>query len=258
MTPVPALPAPKLPADARKRILDAALAEFVARGFDGASTNTIARAAGVAKGLVFHHFGSKSDLFLAVHEHVTAAVTAKIVEETGEPLDLFAWLRDVAIRKLRVLQQDPTAYRFAVVAHDAPPPLRVEIERRMSELRAKAWTHIRSSIDASRLRPGVSLEQAIETLALLGDGLDRRYMPRVAAMPGCGFAHLEQLTEEVWAHYERLRDGLYAPAAPAKLAKSAAPAKPKRPAAPAKSARTTRRTAASAARTARRPRKPRT
>ena len=65
MTPVPALRA-KPPADARRRILDAAVAEFVARGFEGASTNTIARVAGVAKGLVFHHFGSKSDLFLAI------------------------------------------------------------------------------------------------------------------------------------------------------------------------------------------------
>jgi AcrR family transcriptional regulator len=218
-----------LPEPARARILDAALAEFVARGYDGASTNTIARAAGVAKGLVFHHFGSKADLFLAVHDHVTARIGAQITSGMPERADLFEWLHELSLRKMRVLQRDPLAYQFVLSAREAPAPLRQQIEQRMLALRAETWQRIRGAIDASRLRPGVTLEQAIETLTILGEGLDRRYTPRIAALPDRGFSQFEALFAEVWVHYERLRDGLYAsPPAPRKSPPRSRPARPRR------------------------------
>lgn len=50
----------------RKRLLDAAEAEFSRVGFGGATTKAIARAAGVAQGLLHYHFGTKEGLFEAV------------------------------------------------------------------------------------------------------------------------------------------------------------------------------------------------
>jgi TetR/AcrR family transcriptional regulator len=50
---------------ARTAILSAAIAEFTAKGLSGARMDAIARAADVAKGLVFHHFGTKEGLWLA-------------------------------------------------------------------------------------------------------------------------------------------------------------------------------------------------
>jgi len=52
--------------DARSRILSAALEEFALHGAEAASTNSIAASASVAKGLVFHYFGSKTELYDAV------------------------------------------------------------------------------------------------------------------------------------------------------------------------------------------------
>ena len=48
----------------RSRILEAALAEFAEKGYKKASTNTIVREAKVSKGLLFHYFISKKDLFI--------------------------------------------------------------------------------------------------------------------------------------------------------------------------------------------------
>lgn len=50
---------------ARAAILAAAIREFTAKGLAGARMEAIARAAQVAKGLVFHHFGSKEGLWAA-------------------------------------------------------------------------------------------------------------------------------------------------------------------------------------------------
>lgn len=47
------------------RILDAAAAEFAARGLDGTRMEHVARRAGVNKALVYRHFGDKGGLFTA-------------------------------------------------------------------------------------------------------------------------------------------------------------------------------------------------
>ena len=50
----------------REEILDAALAEFAERGLHGASTEEIARRAGISQPYVFRLFGTKKELFRAV------------------------------------------------------------------------------------------------------------------------------------------------------------------------------------------------
>jgi AcrR family transcriptional regulator len=49
----------------RSAVLDAATKEFAAKGYNGASTDGIARAAGISQPYLFRLFGSKKDLFLA-------------------------------------------------------------------------------------------------------------------------------------------------------------------------------------------------
>ncbi len=49
-------------ADARRRILDAATELFARDGFDATATASIARLAGVPKGLLFYHFPTKVDV----------------------------------------------------------------------------------------------------------------------------------------------------------------------------------------------------
>jgi AcrR family transcriptional regulator len=50
----------------REAVLDAALDEFGERGFHGASTENIARGAGISQPYVFRLFGTKQELFKAV------------------------------------------------------------------------------------------------------------------------------------------------------------------------------------------------
>jgi AcrR family transcriptional regulator len=54
----------------RKAVLVAAMAEFASRGLHGASTERVARDAGIAHSYVFKLFGTKKDLFLADTERV--------------------------------------------------------------------------------------------------------------------------------------------------------------------------------------------
>ena len=56
-------------ASAPARILEAATAEFAARGYDGGRIEAIARRAGVNKALLYYYFDSKGALYEAVMEH---------------------------------------------------------------------------------------------------------------------------------------------------------------------------------------------
>ena len=46
----------------RRQIMDGARSVFLSAGFDGASMNDVARAAGVSKGTLYAYFSSKDEL----------------------------------------------------------------------------------------------------------------------------------------------------------------------------------------------------
>ena len=48
----------------RQRILDAAMEEFSRRGYEGASLNTVCAEKGLSKGIIYHYFSDKDDLYL--------------------------------------------------------------------------------------------------------------------------------------------------------------------------------------------------
>lgn len=56
--------------DTRTRIVAAAVALFAEQGYDATSVNQVVARAGVAKGALYHHFGSKDDLLYEVYREL--------------------------------------------------------------------------------------------------------------------------------------------------------------------------------------------
>ncbi|MCR9164362.1 MAG: TetR/AcrR family transcriptional regulator [Nannocystaceae bacterium] len=74
---------------ARSTILECAERLFLERGYAGTSMSEIAKASGVAKSLIHHHFGTKEALWTAVKQSCFAAYYAKQKELLSvEPLTL--------------------------------------------------------------------------------------------------------------------------------------------------------------------------
>jgi AcrR family transcriptional regulator len=65
---------PKEPVANRARIVKAAIAEFAARGFKGASMDAIASRTQTTRALINYYFGGKESLYIAVLEHVYAGI----------------------------------------------------------------------------------------------------------------------------------------------------------------------------------------
>jgi AcrR family transcriptional regulator len=72
-------PGSRDPERTRAVILKAATGEFTAKGLTGARVDDIARSAGVNKRMIYHYFGDKAGLYLAVLESTYMAIrTAEI------------------------------------------------------------------------------------------------------------------------------------------------------------------------------------
>lgn len=71
----------------RERIETAALALFVGRGVDAATTREIAAAAGVSEGAIYRHFDSKDELaaemFLKIHTRLATLIREAAREKRG-------------------------------------------------------------------------------------------------------------------------------------------------------------------------------
>lgn len=83
-------------AETRRTLLDAAREVFGEQGFTNASVAAVVERAGSSVGSLYHHFGGKTELFLALWEHhqasheqdATAAVTAARAGGETDPLAL--------------------------------------------------------------------------------------------------------------------------------------------------------------------------
>ncbi len=75
----------RLPAAQRRaQLLDAALATFAERGFDGASMNDVAEAAGVTKPVLYQHFASKQALYRELVDDIGARLETAIMDVVVE------------------------------------------------------------------------------------------------------------------------------------------------------------------------------
>lgn len=76
-TPEPAAPRRRNPELTRASLLKAATREFARHGFDAARTERIVKAAGCNPRMLYHYFGSKQRLYIAVLEDVYQAIRAR-------------------------------------------------------------------------------------------------------------------------------------------------------------------------------------
>src|SRR3954463_5536864 len=73
--------------DRRAAILDSALEVFSRRGYNGASIDEIATAAGISKALIYEHFPSKRDLHVSLLERHTQDIFVRLAQtaDTKDP-----------------------------------------------------------------------------------------------------------------------------------------------------------------------------
>lgn len=183
-------------AQSRERILASALTLFAERGYAGTSVRDIARAAGIAQGLLYNYFASKEDLLYALFTQAMADVHDSFgdAEQGGTPAER---LERLIRRSFEVVAAHRDFWKLSYSVRMQTVVL-VDLGERLD-----AWiATILATLEHHLRATGVAnpeIESAV--LFALIDGIAQHYVMRPDSYP------LQPIVECVVQRYSRLATG---------------------------------------------------
>ena len=192
--------------DRRTAILDAALEVFSRRGYNGASIDEIAQAAGISKALIYEHFPSKKHLHVSLLERHVQQIFVRLAEtaDTREPGEVR--LRAGVNAFLEWVEQNRDAFRL--LFRDT---FEVEVAEVLTRLQAQATGAIAALIAAEPVerRPQeTDRPLAVEAMAQQLSGSVQSLAIWWQSHPDIEREWLvERVMEYAWLGLERVRAG---------------------------------------------------
>lgn len=210
---------PSDPPTARTRILRAAEHVFASKGYAGATTQQIARLAGVQKRMVFYYFSSKNALYAHVLDGFLAGIRdihARFHEHPGP-----VGLQETVAGIIRFVAANPDPVRILLrEIMDDGPHLRRIVDRYVGPLFAEGIAETRRNMTAGVFHP----EDPMHTLVNIG-GLTMFYLlilPLLRQVWDRDPLAPETLDERVEATTRFVRDGMLAAGLPPEAPRRAA------------------------------------
>lgn len=164
-------------ARSRQRILEAALQEFSAKGYTVASLTTVCGEFGISKGIIYHYFKDKDELYLACVKKCFDEITAYLKQEaflSGTPEKQVQAYFD---GRLRFFANNPIYLElFADAAYNPPPALVPAINdcrREFDELNVSVLTELLSGCP---IRTGLDIPVIVEEFRIYMDFFNMRFM----------------------------------------------------------------------------------
>lgn len=193
-------------------ILDACLQTFARHGYERTTTAMLAEAAGVSKALIFHHFRSKADLYLALLDRCAALARASLDPSQLERADDFFEARERFSRiKFEFVHRHRDVYRVLKEAYLTPPAeLKDELERRQDALnteRREIWRRLFAKVP---LRKGVDRRQAFELVMLAIEHFEQKYLAEMTEDTELDPGHVRRFLRERHRFLGMIRHGIEA------------------------------------------------
>lgn len=165
-----------------EKILSAAVAEFGTKSYDSASLTTICKENQIPKGLLYHNFKNKDDLYLRCVEVCFHEMTAYLRER--EPTDETeqGYLQTILRCRQRFFQENPqygTIFFHAVL--QPPPHLRQEIRKIRREFDAFSVGCYQKFLEKLPLRDGITMDTALEYFIIFQEMFNGYFQNRMDA-----------------------------------------------------------------------------
>ncbi|WP_277758933.1 TetR/AcrR family transcriptional regulator [Pseudomonas sp. A34-9] len=139
----------------REAIIQAAIAEFRANGFEITSMDKIAATAGVSKRTVYNHFPSKEELFAEILNQLWARISAEQAVTYSRDQPLREQLLKMLQAKVQLMADENflTLARVAIAATIHSPERAQNMVERMGEREEGLTVWIRAAQADGRLKP---------------------------------------------------------------------------------------------------------
>lgn len=194
----------------RDAILNAALKEFVLQGFDHASTNVIAKEAGISKALMFHYVSNKQELFLAVYDYFTQLLDEHYFDQMNfAETDLFGRLRQSYLLQLKLVRQYPCILEFSKLSTATNcNAVNQALKERTANKQSSCYKLLFDCIDISKFRSGLDIEQCKQFIYWSNIGFTNQLLDDMRNSKNTSFdeAHIVSILD---GYFEELRKIFY-------------------------------------------------
>ena len=150
----------------RERIVNAAMSEF-SYGYKKASTDAIVRKAGISKGLLFHYFGTKENLYRFLVGYAMDIVQSEYFDMMNySHRDILESIWQMALLKRDITDQYPHIYDFlqSVQTHLKDSPNYEEISVIYSQKNKAAAQDIYDYCDITLFRDDINPQKAVDLI----------------------------------------------------------------------------------------------
>ena len=149
----------------RRRILESALAEFSEQGYGASSVNTISNGEGLSKGIIYHYFPTKDDLYLACVEECFQMLTGHLQSHTNmEGQTAEERLEQYFRVRLDFFEQNPQYQRIFCDAVIMPPAhLEAFIQEKKAPFDRFNIDSLNRMLEPVSLRSDLSREDVVDT-----------------------------------------------------------------------------------------------
>lgn len=172
-----------LDAPRRDALLNAALKEFSAQGYDNASTNVIAKEAGFSKALMFHYVGSKQELFLFTYDYFSDLLDKGYYSKMDYSVkDIFERLRISYLLQIELMKQYPRIFDFNKLSAKTKSE---EINKALEDrAKTKKTYEIFDMIDVSKFRADLNVEKCKQFILWANVGFTNQILDNIRNSTG--------------------------------------------------------------------------
>ena len=191
----------------RQRIITAAMQEFM-KGYRNARTDKIVKCAGISKGLLFHYFGTKKELFFFLFRYAIEIIGGEYKTGRFESRDFIDNIWQLSLLARELINRHPLVYGFLASSYfsfqDVFPGELHNFQNPVEELKQR----LLERADRSLVRDDLDPEKALRTILWTVDGYSAelaRFGHKVADYE----PHYDRIEKELGDYLELLRKALY-------------------------------------------------
>ena len=194
----------------RDAILNAALKEFSSKGYDDASTNVIAKEAGISKALMFHYVSSKQELFLVVYDYFSDLIKNEYLELMNyNEKDIFDRLRQSYHLQIKLWERYPWIFEFNKLLRPTNSnEVSKELENRIHEEHSNCYPKLFDEIDEAKFRVGLDIEKCKQFILWANVGFTNEILEAIRNSESLAINY-ELVVEKLDGYFDELRKVFY-------------------------------------------------
>ncbi|PWT27157.1 TetR/AcrR family transcriptional regulator [Butyrivibrio fibrisolvens] len=158
------------------RILNGALKIFALNGYKNGSTDVIVKEAGISKGLLFHYFGTKQELYRFLRDYSIRFLQLEIRSNvSASETDYFTIWRQILASEESIMDQYPYMIAFLESAETETDPDTFEPEDEKKKSR-DVYSKALQNADFVHINPEVDIKAIEEMLHFTRNNVQRKLM----------------------------------------------------------------------------------